>query len=227
MTWIAEFRNVSKTFKGLEVLKDVSVTFERGHIYGIVGPNGSGKSVLFRLLCGFTLPTSGDVTIHPDYRPKGTEFPSNFGVIIDGPGYVGHWNGLKNLTSLANIRKLVDETTIRDTMTHLGLDPDSKTSVSRYSMGMKQKLAIAQATMEGQDVLVLDEPFNALDVTSTEILTNLLRRHRDQGGTIIFASHRSEDIDQLSDHTYRINDGRLEHTTPEQPAEGLTPPNNK
>lgn len=212
MTWIAEFRNVSKTFKGQEVLRDVTITFEPGHIYGIVGPNGSGKSVLFRLLCGFTLPTTGKVKIHPGYRPKGTEFPQNFGVIIDGPGYVGHWSGLKNLLNLAKIRKLVDETAVRDTMIRLGLNPDSKTPVARYSMGMKQKLAIAQATMENQQILVLDEPFNALDATSADLLTQILRDHRANGGTVIFASHRAEDIDQLADHTYRINDGRLEHT---------------
>lgn len=210
MTWIAEFRNVSKTFKGLEVLRDVTITFEPGHIYGIVGPNGSGKSVLFRLLCGFTLPTSGEVKIHPDYRPRGTEFPQGFGVIIDGPGYVGHWSGLKNLLSLARIRKLIDETAVRESMTRLGLDPSSKTPVARYSMGMKQKLAIAQATMENQHVLVLDEPFNALDASSAALLTDILRQHRAAGGTVIFASHRAEDIDHLADHTYRINAGRLE-----------------
>ena len=210
MSWIAEFRHVSKTFKGMEVLRDVNVTFEPGQIYGVVGPNGSGKSVLFRLLCGFTLPTAGEVRIHPDFRARGAEFPQGFGVIIDGPGYVGHWSGLKNLVSLARIRKLVDETAVRDTMTRLGLNPDSKTPVARYSMGMKQKLAIAQATMEGQQVLVLDEPFNALDVASAALLTDLLRQHRAAGGTVIFASHRAEDIDQLADHTYHINDGRLE-----------------
>ncbi|MFT4167233.1 MAG: ABC transporter ATP-binding protein [Microlunatus sp.] len=194
------------------MLRDVTITFKPGHIYGIVGPNGSGKSVLFRLLCGFTLPTSGEVKIHPDYRPKGIEFPHNFGVIIDGPGYVGHWSGIKNLLNLARIRRLVDDAAVRDTMTRLGLNPDSKTPVARYSMGMKQKLAIAQATMENQQVLVLDEPFNALDATSAEILTTILREHRAKGGTVIFASHRAEDIVQLADHTYRINDGRLEHT---------------
>lgn len=212
MTWIAEFRNVSKTFRGIEVLRDVTVTFESGLAYGIVGPNGAGKSVLFRLLCGFTLPTSGEVKIHSDYRPRGTEFPRSFGILIDGPGYVGHWSGLKNLLSLARIRKLVDETAVRDSMSRLGLDPDSKTPVARYSMGMKQKLALAQATMEGQQVLVLDEPFNALDAASVETLTGILVRHRLNGGTLIFASHRSDDIDKLADHTYRINDGRLEHT---------------
>ena len=214
MTWIAEFRNVSKTFKGLEVLRDITVTFEPGNIYGIVGPNGSGKSVLFRLLCGFTLPTSGEVKIHPNYRRRGAEFPQDFGVIIDGPGYVGHWSGMKNLLGLAKIRKLVDETAVRESMTRLGLDPDSKTPVARYSMGMKQKLAIAQATMENQQVLVLDEPFNALDASSADLLTEILRDHRATGGTVIFASHRTEDIDQLADCTYRINDGRLEAVAP-------------
>lgn len=211
MTWLAEFRNVSKTFKGIEVLRDVNVTFERGRIFGIVGPNGSGKSVLFRLLCGFTLPTSGEVRIHPDYRPPGTEFPQRFGVIIDGPGYVGHWSGVKNLINLAAIRKLVSEETVRETMRRVGLDDGSKMAVSRYSMGMKQKLALAQAVMEGQEILVLDEPFNALDSAASEMLTTLLLDHRASGGTVLFTSHRNDDVDKLSDATYRINDGRLQH----------------
>lgn len=210
MTWIAEFRNVSKTFKGVEVLRDINVTFEQGRIYGIVGPNGSGKSVLFRLLCGFTLPTTGEVKIHAFYRPSGTEFPQNFGVIIDGPGYVGHWSGLRNLLSLAAIRKLVDGDAVRQTMRRVGLDPDSTMPVSRYSMGMKQKLALAQAVMEGQQVLVLDEPFNALDVDAADMLSQLLNDHREQGGTVLFTSHRNDDIQKLSDTTFRINDGRLE-----------------
>lgn len=206
---IIEVTDVSKRYAGTELFSGVNLTIEEGRIYGITGPNGSGKSVLFRLLAGFVRPDSGSVKIDPGYLDARDVFPKQFGVIIDRPGYLAHRTGLDNLLSLARIRGVVGEAEVRQAMVDLGLDPDSKTRVARYSLGMKQKLSIAQATMEGQRVLLLDEPFNALDRSSVDHLRSTLAQHRADGGTVILTSHNQEDIALLADEVYEIDAGAL------------------
>ncbi|MDR2453027.1 MAG: ABC transporter ATP-binding protein [Bifidobacteriaceae bacterium] len=206
---VIELNAVSKSYGGRELFADVSWTVEAGRVYGLAGPNGSGKSVLFRIMTGFVRPDSGAVAINPVFMDGGRVFPKGFGIVIDRPGYLAHKTGLENLLALARIRRVVAEREVRAAMAALGLDPESKTRVGRYSLGMKQKLSIIQATMEGQRVLVLDEPFNALDRSSVETVRNLLRAHRDGGGTVVFTSHNAQDLDLLADEVHEIDRGTL------------------
>lgn len=206
---VIELTDVSKRYGGVELFSRVNMTIEEGRIYGVTGANGSGKSVLFRILTGFVRPDTGSVDIGARFRGRGETFPTGFGVIIDRPGYLAHKSGLDNLMALARIRGLVGEPEVRRAMTEIGLDPNSKTRVGSYSLGMKQKLSIAQATMEGQTVLILDEPFNALDRGSVERVRAHLAESRAQGHTVVFTSHNAADIDLLADHVYEIDGGTV------------------
>ncbi|HBT72586.1 MAG TPA: multidrug ABC transporter ATP-binding protein [Lysinibacillus sp.] len=207
---LIEVRNVKKSYKGLTIFQDIDLTIEKGKIYGIVGPNGSGKSVLFKLICGFVRPDHGEIVIRGEYLHKDITFPKNFGVIIDRPGYLGNKTGFGNLKSLAMIQNKIDDEQIIKTMELVGLQPTAEQKVRKYSLGMKQKLALAQAFMENQEVLILDEPFNALDFESVENLRSLLLNYKKEGKTIIMTSHNQEDIDLLCDEVYRINKFKLE-----------------
>lgn len=205
-----EINEVSKRLGGSPILSGASASIERGRSYGLVGPNGAGKSVLFRLICGFMLPDEGTIEINDLYKPRGQTFPS-FGMLIDGPGYVPSLSGYDNLISLARIRRVADKERVQTVMERFRLDPASNKPVRSYSLGMKQKLGLAQAVMEYQEVLVLDEPFNALDRSSVGVVTELLQEHVAGGGTIIMTSHHQVDIDELCDHVFEIDDGRLLH----------------
>lgn len=205
-------KHVSKSFKGRPLFEGVTAHFDKGKIYGITGPNGSGKSVLFKMICGFVLPDTGTIQIEDTYRAKGTQFPQKFGIIIDGPGYLAGQTGFENLKKLADIQGKIGEKEIRAAMMRVGLDPDTKLRVKNYSLGMKQKLALAQAIMENQEVLILDEPLNALDVDSVIQIRQLLLEFKQQGKTILLTSHNQEDIDLLCDHVYKINNLKLEKT---------------
>lgn len=206
---IIELNDVSKTFRGNPVLRNVSATFEQGRIYGIVGPNGSGKSVLFKLICGFLRPDTGTISISPEYLNPKRSFPESFGVIIDRPGYLDHSTGLENLQELAAIRHTIGDTEIRSAMKEVGLDPDLKQKVRNYSLGMKQKLSLAQAIMEDPSVLLLDEPFNALDHDSTTRARDIVLSLKARGKTVLFTSHNAEDISLLSDEVLRIESNTL------------------
>ena len=164
MSSYIEVKNVSKSFGGKAILQDVSLSIEQGTAVGLVGANGSGKSVLFKILCGFEKPDRGSVYVRGKQLGKnGRDFPESLGVFINSPGFIGIYSGFQNLKFLADIQGKIGEKEIRQAMSKVGLDPDNKTKVDNYSLGMKQKLGIAQAIMEGQDSLILDEPFNALD----------------------------------------------------------------
>lgn len=207
---LIEVKNVQKSYKGLTIFQDIDLTIEKGKIYGIVGPNGSGKSVLFKLICGFVRPDHGEILIEGEYLHKDITFPKNFGIIIDRPGYLGNKTGFENLKSLAMIQNKIDDEQIIKTMNLVGLQPTAEQKVRKYSLGMKQKLALAQAFMENQEVLILDEPFNALDFESVKKLRSLLLNFKKEGKTIIMTSHNQEDIDLLCDEVYRINKFKLE-----------------
>lgn len=206
---IIEFRNVSKSFKGNALFKDINVVFNKGEIHGITGINGSGKSVLFKMICGFNPPDSGEIIIHPDYLQPKTKFPKNTGIIIDRPGYNASKSGFDNLKALAIIQNNISDDKIRNAMKTVGLDPANKQKVKNYSLGMKQKLSIAQAIMENQEILILDEPFNALDSASVENIRQLLLESKSQGKTILLTSHNQEDIDLLCDHVFQIDNNKL------------------
>ncbi|ALS21951.1 MULTISPECIES: ABC transporter ATP-binding protein [Paenibacillus] len=205
-----ELRNVSKSFKGLSLFENVSVSFEKGKIYGIVGHNGSGKSVLFKMMCGFVFPDQGSVLVNGIELGKNKRFPENFGIIIDKPGYLGDKTGFENLKYLAAIQNKISDEKIKETLEMVGLQYTLKQKVKHYSLGMKQKLAIAQAIMEDQDVLLLDEPFNGLDVDSVENIRNLLKSLNQEGKTIILTSHHNEDIELLCEHVFRVRNCTLE-----------------
>lgn len=177
-----ELRNVSKGFGGRQILQDVSLNVEKGEIVGLIGANGSGKSVLFKILCGFEKPDHGSVFVRGIQLGKGrNDFPTNVGVFINSPGFIGIYNGLQNLKFLADIRGKIGEKEIRQAMDKVGLNPDDKTKVDNYSLGMKQKLGLAQAIMEGQDILILDEPFNALDYKTYEDVKTIIRMQKKKG----------------------------------------------
>lgn len=206
---VIALESVSKAFRGRPLYRDVSFEIEEGSVVAITGPNGSGKSVLFRVMCGFLLPDSGTVSIDPSFLSRGRTFPEGFGVVIDRPGYLAGKTGLNNLRELARIRGVIGDEQIRQTMSLLGLDPDLKQRVRHYSLGMKQKLAIAQALMESPRVLVLDEPFNALDVDSVSNVKRILKKLNAQGVTIVFTSHNESDVEDLATRRLAIQNERV------------------
>ncbi|MBS3203833.1 MULTISPECIES: ABC transporter ATP-binding protein [Bacillota] len=207
---LIELRNVSKSFKGLSLFENLSVSFEKGKIYGIVGHNGSGKSVLFKMMCGFVFPDQGSVIVNGEELGKNKRFPENFGIIIDKPGYLGDKTGFENLRYLADIQNKISDEKIKEILEKVGLSHTIMQKVKNYSLGMKQKLAIAQAIMEDQEILLLDEPFNGLDVDSVENIRDLLKSLNNQGKTIFLTSHNNEDIDILCDHVFRVRNYSLE-----------------
>lgn len=207
---LIELRNISKSFKGLSLFENLSVSFEKGKIYGIVGHNGSGKSVLFKMMCGFIFPDQGSVIVNGEELGKNKRFPPNFGIIIDKPGYLSDKTGYENLRYLADIQNKISDERIKEVLEKVGLSHTILQKVKNYSVGMKQKLAIAQAIMEDQDILLLDEPFNGLDVDSVENIRDLLKSLNNQGKTIFLTSHNKEDIDILCDHVFRVRHHSLE-----------------
>lgn len=215
MKTLIEMKNVSKVFGRRVVLKDVSLAVREGETVGIVGENGSGKSVLFKMLCGFVQPDQGSVFVRGEELGKGRDFPENMGVFINSPGFIGIYSGFRNLKFLADIRGKIGTEEIEDAMIKVGLDPSDKTKVDHYSMGMKQKLGLAQAVMEGQDIVVLDEPFNALDYKTYGDIKEIIRMMKAEGKTIFLTSHRFEDIEQLCDKIYMIEECRVTALTEE------------
>lgn len=206
---VISLRSVSKKFKGNVLFDELSAEFEQGRTYGLVGPNGSGKSVLFKMICGFLLPDAGSVWIDPKFMAPKRAFPDRFGIMIDGPAFLPGLTGKQNLVDLAAIRNTIGEAEVREILALVGLDPDSPQKARNYSLGMKQKLGIAQALMESPDVLLLDEPFNGLDLASVGNIKKLLRQRQEDGVTIIFTSHNREDIDELSEVTLLISENRI------------------
>lgn len=206
---IVKIENLKKTFREEEVLKGITCEFERGKIHAIVGNNGSGKSVFFKCICGFIQPTEGRIEVGGLEIGRDTDFPQNVGVIIEHPGFLLNLSGFKNLQLLAKIRKIIGDEEIKEVMQKVGLDPFSPKIVSKYSMGMKQRLGIAQAIMENPGILILDEPFNGLDKDGVNEIRQLINELKKTGKTIFLISHNSEDIKLLADSVYEMDAGRL------------------
>lgn len=209
MTEIITIENVTKKFGDVTALENVNLSIERGKIYGIVGRNGSGKTVLFKLITGYLKPSAGRVVVNGKEIGKDTDFAENIGIIIENPGFLKGYTGFKNLAYLAGIRNVIGKEEIRESMVKVGLDPDSHKKVGKYSMGMKQRLGIAQAIMENPEILILDEPMNSLDNQGVEEVRDILIELRNVGKTIILASHNKEDIEILCDEVYEMDHGRL------------------
>ncbi|KKI91389.1 multidrug ABC transporter ATP-binding protein [Bacillus sp. SA1-12] len=213
METIIELNNVNKKFKGRTILSDVNLKIKKGQTIGIIGSNGSGKSVLFKLIAGFIKPDSGEIYIRGKRLGKDFDFPSDTGVLINNPGYIGIYSAFKNLQFLAEINNKIDETKIKDTLQLVGLDPNDKSRVSVFSLGMKKKLGIAQAIMEDQDLIILDEPFNALDFKTYKDIKDIIKVQQKKGHTILLTSHNQADIEELCDENYIILDTKLEKLT--------------
>ena len=205
MNTIIELDRVSKAFSRRTILNDVTLAIEAGHTVGIVGSNGSGKSVLFQVICGFLTPDSGTVRVRGETLGGNRDFPENMGVLINSPGFISLDTGLQNLRYLG----VIGDREIRDAMKKVGLDPDDRTRVEHYSLGMKQKLGLAQAIMEGQDILILDEPFNALDYKTYNDVKEIIRALQAEGKSILMTSHNYEDIETLCNEVYVLEEGTL------------------
>lgn len=200
-------RNVCKDFGQVHVLKSVSRDFEAGKIHGIVGNNGSGKTVLMKCICGFLLPTEGMVLVNGKRVGKDVDFPSDLGIIIETPGFLPNITGVKNLEILASLNKKIGLADIADSIRRVGLDPQSKTPVGKYSLGMRQRLGIAQAIMENPSLLILDEPMNGLDKHGVAEMRKLIKGLKNEGKTILLASHNQGDIDELCDTVCEMDAG--------------------
>lgn len=190
-------------------MKDISLHIKKGEAVGFVGSNGCGKTMLMKCICGFNTMYTGEIIVNGKIIGKDVEFADNTGIIIETPGFVPYMTGYENLKVLAGINKLIDKNTIRKYMELVGLEPDNKRGVRKYSLGMRQRLGIAQALMENPDILILDEPFNGLDKAMTEIVRNLLVEEKKKGKTIILASHNEADISYICDRTYEMDAGRI------------------
>lgn len=189
------------------VLNNVSLEMKSGVIYGFVGQNGSGKTVLFKCICGFTKLTKGKITVLGKVIGEDVDMAENVGVIIENPGFLANYNAFKNLKFLATLKGKITDEQIRDTIRLVGLDPDSKKKVSKFSLGMRQRLGIAQAIMENPEILILDEPFNGMDKSGTKEIRNLLLKMKEEGKTILLASHSADDIEVLCDEVYEMEMG--------------------
>ena len=196
-----------KSFRDVVALDHVSLSLERGKIHGIIGRNGSGKSVLFKCICGFMKLDSGSIRVEGEEVKAAGE--RDMGILIENPGFIPGMSGYKNLKLLADIGHKIGKEDIRRVIERVGLDPDSRKPVGRYSKGMKQRLGIAQAVMEEPDILILDEPMTGLDRHGVEEIRRLLSELREQGKTILLTSHYAEDINLLCDTICELDGGRV------------------
>lgn len=201
---------VKKCFGDETVLQETNLTLQKGRVYGIVGNNGSGKTVLMKCICGFLPVTSGEIRVGGKVIGKEVDFPESLGVIIETPGFLAEYTGRKNLEILAALNKKISGGDITKVLEKVGLDPELKKPVAKYSLGMRQRLGVAQAIMEDPEFLILDEPFNGLDIRGVEDIRQILLDLKKQGKTILLASHNSEDIRILCDEVYVMDAGMIQ-----------------
>lgn len=211
MSTYIKFENVCKSFRQEEVLKGVNFDLKKGQIYGFVGRNGSGKTIIFKMIAGLMRPTSGEIFLEDVNMTYSKRFPKSIGVLIETPGFIPHYSGLKNLKILNGLsNQSVTLKEVKESMRLVGLDPDNKKPVRTYSLGMKQKLGIAQAIMNHSELLILDEPMNGLDEESVKRMRQFFMTLKEERGvTILLASHNKEDIHILCDDLFHIVDGTL------------------
>lgn len=204
-----EVNHLCKKISHSIILNDISICFESGAIYGIKGKNGSGKTMLMRALCGLLLPDSGEIKIDGEQLHKDIDFPRSIGALIENPSFIGKYTGLKNLCMLAALTKRYTKEDAVTAMASVGLDPKDKRTYRRYSLGMKQKLGIANAIMGEPDFIVLDEPINALDEESVKQVKEVLLGLKEKGKIILIACHDREELEYLSDVIFEIHDGKI------------------
>ncbi len=209
MSVAIEINNLTKKFKNATVLSDINVSFKSGKIHGLIGRNGSGKTILMKCICGLVIPTSGEIRVNGKIIGVDIEIPENTGVIIETPGFLPTFNAYQNLKFLAKINNKIGKSEIFKAIESVGLDPNSKKHVGKFSLGMKQRLGLAQAIMENPDLLILDEPMNGLDKDGVADMRKYLLDLKEQGKTILIASHSAEDISVLCDTVCEMDKGVL------------------
>lgn len=202
---------VSKKFKTDLILDHISLNMEEGKIYGFVGQNGSGKTVLFKLIAGLIKADSGEIVIAEKRLGIDIDFPENMGIMIETPGFLNQYSAYKNLEYLAKIKNRISNEEIKKAISMLGLDPNDKKRVGKYSLGMRQRLGIAQAIMENPKLLILDEPMNSLDEEGIMLVREILKKMRENGTTVLISSHYKDDIDILCDSVYEVKKGALKN----------------
>lgn len=201
--------HVTKKFKEATVLHDVNVEFQKAEIHGLIGRNGSGKTMLMKCICGLVPITSGTIIINQKQIGKDIQIPDNIGAIIETPGFLPNYSGFQNLLFLSKIKGTISRDQIKQSIRKVGLNPEDKKPVGKYSLGMRQRLGLAQAIMENPNLLILDEPMNGLDKEGVSDMRTLLLELKKHGKTIILASHSAEDIDVLCDSVSEMEHGKL------------------
>lgn len=204
-----EINNLTKKIKKATVLNNISIRFESGRIYGLRGKNGCGKTMLMRAICGLIVPTEGTIDINGKIMGKDISFPESVGALIESPSFVANYTGFKNLKLLASIKNIIDDQAIKNSIRTVGLDPEDKRKFRKYSLGMKQRLGIACAIMENPNLLILDEPINALDENGVALVREILHTHKERGALIILACHDKEELDLLADDIFVMENGEL------------------
>ena len=205
-----EIANVTKQIRKALILDSVNLTFESGHIYGLYGPNGSGKTMLMRLIAGLILPTAGTVTLDGKTLGEDIDFYDSMGVLIETPSFLPGLTGLQNLLLLARIHRRIDDNVISQSLRDVGLEPEDKRKFRKYSLGMKQRPGIAAAIMEKPDIILLDEPTNALDRDGIAQICQLIRREKERGALLILACHEISVLEAICDEIILVCDGRFQ-----------------
>ena len=201
--------HVSLQIKKAKLLQDINLKLQSGMVYGLRGRNGSGKTVLMKCICGFMKPTEGTISVDGKEIHKDMDFLPSAGIIIEEPGFFPNYSGFKNLKIIAGIQNRITDIKIREAMEMVGLDPSMKKPVGKYSLGMRQRLGIAQAMMEDPDILILDEPTNGLDEDGVEWFRQFILEQKERGKLILLASHSREDVEMLSDEVWYMEKGHL------------------
>ncbi len=209
MGTVVRLEHYTKNFKKVTVLDDINLTLESGKVIGLKGKNGSGKTMLMRAISGLILPTSGKVFINDKELGKQISFPPSIGLLIENPSFIANYTGFKNLKILASIQNKISDEEIREAIRKVGLKPDDPRTFKKYSLGMKQRLGIAAAIMEKPDIVILDEPINALDEAGAGLIKGILDELKANGSLIIIACHDTEELNYLSDEVYEIYEGQL------------------
>lgn len=204
-----KIENASKKIKDTVIYENIDMVCESGSIVGLIGKNGAGKTMLLKSICGLTDYTGGEITVLGKKIGKDVEIPDSIGVIIEVPGFLPNLSGYKNLKYLADIKGKIGKDRIFEVIRQVGLDPESKKHVGKYSLGMRQRLGIAQALMEDPEILLLDEPMNGLDNKGVADVKEILKDLRKKNKTIILASHHMEDIDELCDKVVVMDSGKI------------------
>lgn len=203
-----ELKNVTKEINGNLILSNINLNLDRGKIYGIKGKNGSGKTMLFRAICGF-IRTDGSVIVDGKAIGKDGSYPDSIGVLLENPGFLPNYSGFKNLKYLAEINNKINDNDITNILKEVGLEPTEKKSFRKYSLGMKQKLGIAQAIMENPDVVILDEPTNALDEESVKKINSMIVKLKNDNKLVLISNHNRDELEMICDEIYSIENGKI------------------